>query len=225
MKLEINVPDNLSEITLGQYQRFEKLNTKENQDSVFLLQKMIEIFCGLELKDVINIKYKSIQEAASIINEAFEAKHIHKPTFKMNGQEYGFVPVLDDMTLGEYVDLDENLGDWQTIHKAMSVLYRPITYKKGSKYQINKYTGIENADSYKEMPLDVVFGSIVFFYNLSNELTQTILNYLQKEMLKPTIRQKQLLEANGDGINQSMDLLREMLPDLMRLPNLISTNA
>ena len=56
MKIEINVPDNLNEITLGQYQRFEKLNTKENQDSVFLLQKMVEIFCELNLKDVATIK-------------------------------------------------------------------------------------------------------------------------------------------------------------------------
>ena len=45
MKVEINVPDSLKEITLDQYQRFEKLNTEENKESTFLLQKMVEIFC------------------------------------------------------------------------------------------------------------------------------------------------------------------------------------
>ena len=43
MKVEINVPDSLNEITLSQYQRFEKLNTEENQGSTFLLQKMVLI--------------------------------------------------------------------------------------------------------------------------------------------------------------------------------------
>ena len=46
MKVEINVPDSLKEITLDQYQRFEKLNTEENKESTFLLQKMVEIFCS-----------------------------------------------------------------------------------------------------------------------------------------------------------------------------------
>ena len=54
MKIEINVPDTLKEITLGQYQKFEKLNTKENQDSTFLLQKMVQIFCNLDLKGCSN---------------------------------------------------------------------------------------------------------------------------------------------------------------------------
>ena len=224
MKIEINVPDNLNEITLGQYQRFEKLNTKENQDSVFLLQKMVEIFCELNLKDVATIKYKSVQEIVMHLNKVFDTKHSLVATFELDGIELGFIPVLDDMTLGEYVDLDENLGDWQTMHKAMSVLYRPVTYKKGHKYQIEEYTGI-NEEAMKRMPLDVVFGAMVFFYNLNNELVQTILNYLQKETEKLTTHQKELLEANGVGINQSMELLKEMLPSLMRLPNSTYTPA
>jgi len=218
MKLEIEIPENLNEITLGQYQRFEKLNTKENQDSIFLLQKMVEIFCGLDLKDVATIKYKSVQEIVMHLNKVFDTKHSLIPTFELDGIELGFIPVLDDMTLGEYVDLDENLGDWQTMHKAMSVLYRPVTYKKGHKYQIEEYTGI-NAEAMKRMPLDVVFGAMVFFWNLNNELVQTILNYLQKEAENLTTQQKEALEASGVGINQSMELLKEMLPSLMKLPN------
>ena len=141
MKVEINVPDSLNEITLAQYQRFEKLNTEENQGSTFLLQKMVEIFCNLDLKDVAEIKYKSVQEIAVHLNKVFDTKHTLIPTFELEGIEYGFIPVLDDMTLGEYIDLDENLGDWSNMHKAMSVLYRPIKFKKGHKYNIEAYNG------------------------------------------------------------------------------------
>ena len=41
--------------------------------------------------------------------------------------------MLDDMTLGEYIDLDNTLGEWQEMHKAMSILYRPITFQRKNK--------------------------------------------------------------------------------------------
>jgi len=219
MKIEINVPDSLSEITLGQYQKFEKLNTEENKDTTFLLQKMVQIFCNLDLKDVATIKYKSVQEISLHLNKVFDTKHSLIPTFELGGVKMGFIPVLDDMTLGEYIDLDDNLGDWQTMHKAMSVLYRPVTFSKGHKYQIEDYEGIVNDEAMKQAPLDVVFSAMVFFYRLSNELTQTILSFLQKETNKMTTQQKQTLGLNGDGISQSMDLLKKMLPSLTQSLN------
>jgi hypothetical protein len=223
MKIEINVPDTLSEITLSQYQKFEKLNTEDNKDSTFLLQKMVEIFCNLELKDVATIKYKSVQVIANHLNKVFDVNHSLIPIFNLKGVEYGFIPVLDDMTLGEYIDLDESLGDWQNMHKAMSVLYRPIIYKKGHKYQIEEYKGTN--DTMLQAPLDIVFGAMVFFYNLSNELITTILSYLQKETNKMTTQQRQLLEQSGVGINRCMQLAKEMLPSLTRLPNSTYMNA
>jgi hypothetical protein len=57
----------------------------------------------------------------------------------MDGVEYGFIPNLDDMSFGEYVDLDTYLGDWQNIHRAMAVLYRPIREKRGERYNIVPY--------------------------------------------------------------------------------------
>jgi hypothetical protein len=124
------------------------------------------------------------------------------------------------MTLGEYIDLDNTLSDWQTMHKAMSVLFREVTVKKDHRYQIEDYEGSKNAEALKQMPLDVVMGSLVFFYNLNNELLQTTLNYLSREMEENlTMEQRQILDQSGVGINQSMDWLRGMLPSLMRLPN------
>jgi len=220
MKIEINVPDSLKEITLGQYQKFEKLNTKENQDTTFLLQKMVQIFCNLDLKDVATIKYKSVQEIALHLNKVFDTKHELIPTFELGGVKLGFIPVLDDMTLGEYIDLDNNLGDWQTMHKAMSVLFRPVTFSKGHKYQIEDYKGIVNDEAMKQAPLDVIFSAMVFFYRLSNELMKTILNFLQTETNKNlTTQQMQTLGLNGDGINPYMDSLKKMLPSLITLQN------
>ena len=38
------------------------------------------------------------------------------------------------MTLGEYIDLDNFIGDWDNMEKAMNVLYRPILVKVKEKF-------------------------------------------------------------------------------------------
>lgn len=215
MKVNITVPENLSEITLEQYQKFERINNEENQDTSFLMHKMVEIFCNIDLKDIAKVRYSDVQVVIAQINEAFNVKHKLIKTFNLGDVEFGFIPVLDDMTLGEYVDLDENISDWDKMHKAMSVLYRPVTVKKGERYQIEEYDGMKYDDVLKHMPLDVVMGAMVFFYHLNRELLQTTLNFLQREAEETlTIQQRETLERNGVGISQSMELLRVMLPNL-----------
>lgn len=220
MKVDIYIPDELSDITLEQYQKFAKLNTEENQNTNFLLHKMVEIFCRLDLKDIARIKFNYVTQIVNDLNNIFNTKTELIPTFKMKGVEYGMIPKLDDITLGEYIDLDNNISDWETMHKAMAVLYRPIKLKKDHRYQIEEYTGEEDAVKFKDMPLDVVMGSLVFFWSLSSELLQTTLKYLAQEMKEElTFQQRVILEESGVGINQSMDWLRGMLPSLTQLPN------
>jgi len=219
MKVQINVPDSLKDITLEQYQKFEKLNTKENKDSPFLLQKMIEIFCNLNLKDVSNIKFNSVQEITKHLNKVFDVKTELTSTFKLNGLDFGFVPDLDNITLGEYIDLDTYLGDWPNMHKAMNVLYRPITINNNDRYNIEDYKESDNSESLKDMPLNIAMGSLVFFWNLNSELLQITLNYLNQETKKMSLEQRQILMENGGGIHLSMDSLKKMLPSLIRLPN------
>tara|TARA_B100001250_G_C19811236_1_gene795797 strand:- start:3259 stop:3921 length:663 start_codon:yes stop_codon:yes gene_type:complete len=220
MKLKIDVPDSLSEITLSQYQKFEKIDNDENRNTNFILHKLVEIFCNLDLKDIIKIKWSSVSKIANSINELFEKDHKLIRTFSLNGVEYGFIPNLDDMTLGEYIDLDNSVSDWQEMHKAMAVLFRPVTYKKGDMYLIKDYQA-EEVDELKHMPLDVVLGSLFFFYNLRKELLNTIPSYLKLEMQKKgmTIMEKLPSQKSGDGINLSMDWLREMFSKSYQLQN------
>tara|TARA_R100000951_G_scaffold73304_1_gene61678 strand:+ start:1230 stop:1883 length:654 start_codon:yes stop_codon:yes gene_type:complete len=212
MKVDILVPSSLSEITLEQYQKFERINTKENQDTNFLMHKMVEVFCNLDLKDVAKIRFNYVKSILNDLNGLFNTEDELIPTFTLNGVEYGFIPALDDMTLGEYIDLDENFSSWETMHKAMAVLYRPITLKSKDKYHIEDYKGLELSVEMKRMPLDVVMSAMVFFYRLNNELLQTTLNYLSQEFPKQmTMEQRQTLAENGVGIKASMESLRGML--------------
>ncbi len=215
MKVKIQVPESLREISLEQYQTYNKINTEQNQNSNFLLHKTIEIFCNLNLQNVIKVEFNSVVKVAKMINELFNQDVKLIPTFTMDGVGYGFIPDLDKITLGEYIDLDNTLSDWNNMHKAMAVLYRPIkdTYKE--KYIIEDYKGSEGAEKYKQMPLDIVMGSILFFYNLKNELLKTTLKYLNKQaLMKLTIQQREDLLGSGDGITRYIDWLEEMQPKL-----------
>ena len=217
MRVEIEVPTSLEDITLEQYQKFSKVNTEDNKDSTFLLHKTVEIFCGLDLKDTLKIKYSSVSEIIGRLNKIFEETPDLSKTFTFNGVEYGFIPSLDDMTLGEYVDLDETFGDWGNMHKAMAVLYRPITNKSRGRYLIEDYDGSKNAEAFKKLPLSIVFGTTVFFYNLSSELLETTLSYLKKELPESlTSRERLNLEESMGFISQYTASLKETFFGLKR---------
>ena len=211
MKVEVYIPDTLSEITLDKYQRYIKIQS-ENTDENFLAIKMIEIFCGLRGDTIMAMKAKSIKDITLILTEMFNEKPQLVKEFKLNGKTYGFIPKLEDMSFGEYIDLDTYIGDMDNIHRAMNVLYRPIKQKYQDKYLIEDYTG-DDPDKMKDMPMDAVLSSILFFYNLGMDLSKTMLNSLEdnKEI---NLAQYLTSEENGDGINHFSDSLKEILEDL-----------
>ena len=151
----------------------------------------------LKLADVDRI----CEQILSVLNSEPKFKN----TFTLNGINYGFIPKLNEITLGEYVDLDSYLSDWDNMNKAMSILFRPIIAKRRNKYIIEDYEGSDVYDL-TEMPLDVVFGSMVFFWNLRKELQKHILSYLVENPALDLTQQTKDLLINGVGINQYMDL-------------------
>ena len=225
MKIELTIPTTLNDIKLAQYQKFLFI-AKDNEESEFLQQKMVQLFCGIDLKDVAQIRYKDVAEITANINNLFTKENKLIQRFKMGGVEFGFIPNLDEMSTGEYMDLDNYITDWDTMHNAMAVLYRPITNKIGNKYEIEEYKGsITYADVMRHAPLDVVLGAMVFFYNLGNDLLKSTIDYLESNKEVQNILNKHNLENVGDGIQVSMLLLKETLEDLMKFPSYQSHKA
>ena len=72
MKIEINVPTSLNEVTLGQYQKYLKI-AENNPDGNFLDAKMIEIFCGIPLSESYKLKMSSVTAILDILNELLSA--------------------------------------------------------------------------------------------------------------------------------------------------------
>ena len=210
MRIKLNVPEDLSEITLAQYQRWIKIAEKQEEVNTFYQEKMIEIFCNANLQDIMQMRLKDIQEITTHLDSLFNNTPEFQPLFKLEDEEFGFIPKLDEMTFGEYIDLDNYLADWQQMDSAMAVLFRPVTYKRKGKYLIEDYVSSEKYDL-SEMPLNVVLGSLVFFCDLKNELLKHIMNYLKTQDIVDIPQSLKDLLESGVGINPYMGLQKERL--------------
>jgi hypothetical protein len=222
MKIKIELPTNLAGIELRQYQKFLE-DIKGIEDNSIIEQKMAQYFCNIKLDDVYSLKISDVNKINDRINTLLDQKtfNLHQ-TFKLGGVEFGFIPNLEDMTLGEYIDLDNYIGDWSNMHKAMAVLYRPITKKKRAwwsfgkrkefQYKIEEYKGaITYAEVMKYAPLDVVLGASFFLLSLSKILLNSTQNYLEENnKMMMGLVQKHNLVKSGDGTVQSMHLQKEI---------------
>jgi hypothetical protein len=221
MKLEIEIPENLKEITLLRFQKYNKLIT-DNEQSEFVNQKTIEIFCGLDFKEVGKIKMSSANLIITHLNNLFEKKPSLTQSFTIGGIEFGFIPDFENITMGEYVDIETYIQDVKNWHKMMAVLYRPIKSKKGKLYEIEEYNGSEKySEVMKFAPMDAVLGSQVFFYNLGIELLKYTMDSLQELKTEDKIIIQQHINSlnGGDGINQYTQSLEEICLSLKALLN------
>ena len=237
-ELELVIPSTQGDITLKQYKKYLKVySTWDKEDEDFIKVKMLQIFCNMKPEDVFKIPLaeydKTILHLVDLLGEEADMQL----KFTMHGKdsngndtevEFGFIPKLDEMSYGEFVDLDKYYYDWQNMHKAMAVLYRPISHKKKEFYDIDPYEGTSRyCDVMDDMPLNVALGAIGFFLRLGQKLPLYTLDYLEKSLQKEEVplQLKQTLEESGVGISQYILLLKEMLQESTKLPKQMSIPA
>ena len=218
MQVEITVPSSLREVKLKDYQELLAIENPDNDD-------MLKCILNIDTKQLGKIKDKDVDHLLKIITDLFKKKQELIPTFKLKGVLYGFVPKLDDITYGENKDVTAYISKWENMHKAMAVLFRPIKQKQGAKYLIEDYEGSHKySEAFKSMPLNVVLGAMVFFWNLTNALLKAIPNYLEKEV-KAGQMKGAVSQENGEAIQSYTLLLKETLQDLQKLQSYPYINA
>lgn len=224
-KVNINlfIPETLDDITLGQYQEFSKIEKPTEED-------LFEIFCNVP-KDYIKFipledAKKCIDNLINIFND-MDKPRPHIQIWERDGQSYGFIPNLDQMSYGEYLDLGKYMTGWETMDRAMSILYRKITKRFKNKYQIEQYTANEY-DEYnmKDVSLSIAVSAQVFFYALTRDLLQAIPSYISRiaEDNKGQIS-KEHLQQIGEHMDNYLHLHREMFAVSTKLQNLTFTNV
>jgi hypothetical protein len=200
--MKIKIPTSLADIRLEQFVLFNKL-MKESQDENFIQLAMVTVFCDVSVDFAKNIVAKDFAEIVTDITKVLSEQPRFIQRFIHDGKEYGFIPNLDEITAGEYIDLESFLKDEETYNKAMSVLYRPILNKRKDLYNIDEYKGSHT--EFNTLNLEIVLGSMLFFWNLSNELLTAMRDYLAQP--KNKILLEATLQQNGVGINQFLQSL------------------
>ena len=193
-KKTYNLINKWSDITLEKWLKlieFEGLSkTEETIETITLLSNMPKkIIRQLGIEDVAVIM-KSFNLFQTNTGKKF------RKVFTVNNQEYGFHPNLEELTVGEWADIETFVQDGieKNMPEIMAVLFRPIKERKNEAYIIDAYDGniAVRAEKFKKMSAEQVQSSLVFFWSFVSELSQILLSYLKvhlKEM-------KQVLETN-----------------------------
>ena len=207
MKVSIEIPNTLNDIKLRQYQRFLKIDEPNEMD---LMVCMLDS----DKKTLSNLKSSEFERITAHLNSLFDVEHTLTSIIVLNGVKLGLIPDFDAITYGENKDITSYINDWDKMHQAIAVLYRPIKQKMGKKYLIEDYKGTRfTSEMMLDMPLDVVLGVIVFFWTLTNELLSYIPSYLQSEMKK----NKTYSAESGEVITNLRRSLTGILEEMQKL--------
>ncbi len=218
-QFQLKVPATQSDIQLHKYQKYAKIvqDAEGELAEDFIRAKILEIFCGITLKQAYELPLKELDGVVTHILGLMAEKTELQRRFTMTDPsgktvEFGFMPNMDEMSLGEYIDLEKYISNWEDMHKALAVMYRPIIVGKGNFYEIEPYKGSDKyADIMKDAPVTVALGAMVFFYHLGKELLRVTNHFLQQEALEGLKSElNSLSQLNGDGINQYMHSQEEM---------------
>jgi len=192
-----NVVDSWEEVTLEKWQQLVsgkgKTKTAEAKETIKALTTFpVKLIDEMALSDVAQIfeKLSKLQVEGKL-----------KKVFKIDEIEYGFLPDLDEITLGEYADIEQYIknGLETNIHKIMAILFRPVTSKEGKLYSIEAYKdGRERAEKFKKkMNAKQVQQSLVFFWSLGKEFVKILPLFLIQKLKK--IQEEMNLQINGVG--------------------------
>jgi len=188
MKLRVNIPETLDDVTLGTFIKYQNARTDLDR---------ICAYTGLKKELVENWTYEAVNKALELIGHSVNnCTPIHLPKFRIDGKLFGFVPDMDLLTMREHVDAEAWASEiwkadgmnWTRMPELMGVLFRPITAQLGEYYDIEKYS-MESSKRYneglKQMRMSQVQGALVFFSTIARE---SIVATLEEELTMELMR-------------------------------------
>ena len=210
--VSIEIPENLSDVKLSVYKKFILMANEENGDEIALYQ-----FCGLTPAQQEGMKKKDLDLIRNKIGEVLAEKPNLIKTFQFKGREYGFHPKIEDISMGEYIDLDTYLQEpYKNAERILGVLYRPITNKMFGRHSIENYDPeVHNGNGFEDLSADIFLGCLLFFYRIATNLQITFLQSLEKQE-KKDMMPNPTSAGNGDGMEQYIRLLKEISYNLKK---------
>lgn len=177
-KMVIKTPDNWGQVSIAQFQEMSA-TTNPVEVAAILCDEDTEVLKKLDVSSM--AKIEAALEWTSILPNEANFKNI----IEVEGEKYGFVNRLTDLTVGEWVDLEFYTQDTvKNMHKIMAILYRPlITAFTDTQRIVEPYdsaTGQIRAELFLDnVSVGDVYGALVFFSLIVKESTVTMQDYLE----------------------------------------------
>tara|TARA_R110001599_G_scaffold15077_1_gene64062 strand:+ start:303 stop:944 length:642 start_codon:yes stop_codon:yes gene_type:complete len=191
------------EVTLEKWLKLIDFNnntkSKEAEETIAALSNIPKsLIKELELKDVAVIMSK-LSELQAAQNSSL------KRIIEVEGKRYGFHPNLDEITLGEYADIETFIKNdiEKNMPEVCAILYREIVEENNDVYTIKAYDGDISirAEEMKKMSAEQVQSALLFFYNLGKELLMTLeLFSIQALKEMKMLLPRTPLQKNGVGL-------------------------
>lgn len=174
-------------LTISKYMELVKLEGFIN-DPVKLLSAYTEI----PESTIKKAKVDNIQFVLAAIQAEYLKHEKNKvyATFEFKGEKYGLQKTLHEINYGGWIDLEMALteGIHKNVDTLMAILYRPLKWTMGDKYDIEEYDGETmktRKEVFKDLPVDYWFGASNFFFLQGKsylEIMRNSLDYKQKKM-------------------------------------------
>ncbi len=225
MNISYKIPESKKDITIKQYIEISKLYKQADENEMQITENQIIAIClGIDVWFVSQLPIEDYKLASDNIAKALKEESIMPLTFNLNGVRYGFIPDMENITIGEYSALDGLMKNAdENVNEILNVLYRPITKEilyprqrsrfvswfnngvaedkyckdKQGKYLVERYDSGKHNTDFSESPCNIYESSLLFFYTLGKQLLSATVKYTREEL---ETNEARILEESGVGI-------------------------
>ena len=184
-------------LTIDKYQKIQGNPVKYAKP-----EEILALYLDISVEELRDLPVDQIKFVESALSNYILEPKVRDlvATFELEGVTYGLENDWQNMTWGQWVDLEvysqsDKLLD--NLHMIMAILYRPVEKEKGKEYKLEKFKSVkvnERAELFKNnLPIEMWFGVSTFFLQTLNEYierTNTSLKVTMKiqKYLNPILR-------------------------------------
>lgn len=209
-------PIGWGDITLGQFQRMQKLDTKD-EDYLF---KFAAIAYNIDIDEFYSMPLDKVNKYMARIQPMLSEQarptmeKINSPHIVLNGREYEITGYDGDLTLAQYIDFQSSFKTYMdNMAEFISILLVP----KGKKYN-EGYSVKDVVEDIKAMPIGTAMGISRFFFLKWKRLSESSLTCTQRVLLHRLLRdRKTMTEDERTETEMALTALRAQRKQLQEM--------
>jgi hypothetical protein len=177
-------------LTVGQFITLYDIEASQNLNIIEKQQKMLAVIEGKNEREYDDYKYRDLiqeyGEKLSFFNNIPESKPVD--FLQVGDNRYKFCYELQEITAGQYIDILSFSGEIMQLNKIAACFFLPMEGDKYKGYGVVPHEVV--ADDLLEANFLQVYGCMLFFCQLFNELISSTITYSiqNKEMAQKAAR-------------------------------------